>query len=32
MNQQDRGLIILYETQDGESRTEAEEVACADKP
>lgn len=30
MNQQDRGLIILYETQDGESRTEAEEVACAD--
>ena len=30
MNQQDRGLIILYETQDGKSRTEAEEVACAD--
>jgi hypothetical protein len=30
MNQQDRGQIILYQTQDGESRTEAEEVACAD--
>lgn len=30
MNQQDRDLIILYETQDGKSRTEAEEVACAD--
>lgn len=30
MNQQDKGQIILFQTQDGESRTEAEDVACAD--
>ena len=30
MNQQDKGQIILFQTQDGESRTEAQEVACAD--